>query len=266
MSPLERIENGIGSYTKAERAAADYFLKHPSDVVGSTITSISEASGLSKTAIMRMCQRIGYSGYAELRFSMEKYLAAVGPITASSRQGETVESMQHLADTYSSYLRRVSDVIDIEQLAIMARGICQAKRISIWGVNRTHEGVMQLSNRLMRLGIFNQASSDIITMVDIAAILGEGDLCIVFSMNGRGTDYAPLMDSIVNRGGEVYLITMNPEIDLINHATQAVTLPWISRDYEFGTLEDQIIVFMYLEILLDEISKARESVTEGSLS
>lgn len=259
MSPLERIEHGIGTYTKAERAVADFFLEHPADVVGSTITSISDASGLSKTAIMRMCQRIGYSGYAEFRFSMEKYLNAVGPVAPDTRKGETVESMQHLADTYSSYLRRVSDVIDIEQLATMARGICQARRISIWGVNRTHEGVMQLSNRLMRLGIFNQASSDIITMVDIAMILGKGDLCIVFTMNGRGTDYAPLMDSIVERGGEVYLITMNPEIGLIKHATQAVTLPWISRDYEFGTLEDQIIVFMYLEILLDEISKVIDS-------
>ena len=259
MSPLERIEHGIGTFTKAEEAVADYFLKHPTDVVGSTITSISNASGLSKTAIMRMCQRIGYSGYAEFRFSMEKYLNAVGPVAPDTRKGETVESMQHLADTYSSYLRRVSDVIDIEQLATMARGICQARRISIWGVNRTHEGVMQLSNRLVRLGIFNQASSDIITMVDIAMILGKGDLCIVFTMNGRGTDYAPLMDSIVERGGEVYLITMNPEIGLIKHATQAVTLPWISRDYEFGTLEDQIIVFMYLEILLDEISKVIDS-------
>ena len=259
MSPLERIEHGIGTYTKAERAVADFFLEHPADVVGSTITSISDASGLSKTAIMRMCQRIGYSGYAEFRFSMEKYLNAVGPVTPDARKGETVESMQRVADTYSSYLRRVSDVIDIDQLATMARGICQARRISIWGVNRTHEGVMQLSNRLMRLGIFNQASSDIITMVDIAMILGKGDLCIVFTMNGRGTDYAPLMDSIVERGGEVYLITMNPEIGLIKHATQAVTLPWISRDYEFGTLEDQIIVFMYLEILLDEISKVIDS-------
>ena len=259
MSPLERIEHGIGTYTKAERAVADFFLEHPADVVGSTITSISDASGLSKTALLRMCQRIGYSGYAEFRFSMEKYLNAVGPVTPDARKGETVESMQHLADTYSSYLRRVSDVIDIDQLATMARGICQARRISIWGVNRTHEGVMQLSNRLMRLGIFNQASSDIITMVDIAMILGKGDLCIVFTMNGRGTDYAPLMDSIVERGGEVYLITMNPEIGLIKHATQAVTLPWISRDYEFGTLEDQIIVFMYLEILLDEISKVIDS-------
>lgn len=259
MSPLERIEHGIGTYTKAERAVADFFLEHPADVVGSTITSISDASGLSKTAIMRMCQRIGYSGYAEFRFSMEKYLNAVGPVTPDARKGGAVESMQHLADTYSSYLRRVSDVIDIDQLATMARGICQARRISIWGVNRTHEGVMQLSNRLMRLGIFNQASSDIITMVDIAMILGKGDLCIVFTMNGRGTDYAPLMDSIVERGGEVYLITMNPEIGLIKHATQAVTLPWISRDYEFGTLEDQIIVFMYLEILLDEISKVIDS-------
>ncbi len=87
MSPLERIEHGIGTYTKAERAVADFFLEHPADVVGSTITSISDASGLSKTAIMRMCQRIGYSGYAEFRFSMEKYLNEARPRHSRRPQG-----------------------------------------------------------------------------------------------------------------------------------------------------------------------------------
>lgn len=259
MNPLERLKSGFDTFTNAEKAAATHFLEHPSDVVGNTITSVARSANLSTTAIMRMCQSVGYSGYAEFRFSMEKYLSVVDSRDANSEGTEISESIQRLTDTYSSYLRRVADVVDAEQLTVMARSICDARRISIWGVNRTHEGVMQLSNRLMRLGIFNQASADIITMVDIAAILGTGDVCIVFTMNGRGTDYAPLMDSIVNRGGEVFLVTMNPSINLIEHATQAVVLPWISRDYEFGTLEDQIIVFMYLEILLGEVSHVLET-------
>lgn len=92
-------------------------------------------------------------------------------------------------------------------------------------------------------------------MDDISTILGPGDLCIVMSMNGRGSkSYGSLMSSLVERGCDVLLITMNPKIGLIRHATESVVLPWISNDYAGGFLEDQIVVFMYVESLLNEIA------------
>lgn len=254
MTPLERLESGMISFTKAEAAAASYFIEHPHDALENTVAGAAEKAGLSKTAIMRMCQRVGYSGYAEFRFSMGKYLSSEAKEPKTDKDSAASSTVRRLADAYGSYMRRVGDLMDYDQLADMARSIISARRISIWGVNRTNESVMQLSNRLMRLGIFNQATGDIITMADIARILGAHDLCIVVSMNGRGTTYAPLMDAMRARGAEVFLITMNPDLNLIEHSTQAVILPWISRDYELGTLEDQILVFMYLDILLDKVA------------
>lgn len=250
MGPIERLRAGLDSFTRAEEAAARYFLEHPSSVMNKTIAAVAKEAGLTTTGIMRMCQRIGYSGYAEFRFSMNRHLISHG-----ADEDETDSSMTHLADAYATYLRKTTDGLDRAQLTRVARLILDARRISIWGCNRTYESVKQLSMRLMRIGVFNQTTSDPQIMDDISAILGEGDLCVVMSMNGRGTkSYATLMSSLVERGCDVLLVTMNPRIALIGHATESVVLPWISKDYASGFLEDQMIVFMYVECLLNEIA------------
>lgn len=251
--PIERLKAGLGSFTKAEEAAARYFIEHPSAVLNKTIAAVAKEAGLTTTGIMRMCQRIGYSGYAEFRFSMNRQLVSRGTGDEGHGDGSALDG---IADAYATYLHRVASEIDPEQLERVARLFLDARRISIWGANRTYESVMQLSLRLMRLGIFNQTTQDPQVMDDISSILGTGDLCVVISMNGRGSkSYGSLMSSLVERGCDVVLITMNPKIALIKHATESVVLPWISNDVSFALLEDQMIAFMYIECLLHEIAE-----------
>lgn len=257
--PIERLRAHLGSFTPAEEAAARYFIEHPTSVVNKTIAAVAKEAGLTSTGIMRMCQRIGYSGYAEFRFCMNRQRLSHG---ADLDERDETSAAANLADAYAAYIRKTAEGLDREQLARFARLILGARRISIWGANRTYESVKQLSLRLFRIGIFNQTTSDEQVMDDISTILGPGDLCIVMSMNGRGSkSYGSLMASLVERGCDVLLITMNPKIALIRHATEAVVLPWISNDYSGGFLEDQIVVFMYVECLLNEIASL---VDEGN--
>lgn len=251
--PVERLRAGLGSFTPAEEAAARYFIEHPAAVVNKPIADVAREAGLTATSIMRMCQRIGYSGYAEFRFSMNRALMSHG---ADGERPANSSSFTTLAEAYATYLRRTADELDREQLARVARLIVEARRVSIWGANRTYESVLQLSLRLFRIGIFNQTTSDPQVMDDISTILGPGDLCVVMSMNGRGcSSYGQLMSSLLERGCTVLLVTMNPKISLIDHASEAVVLPWISNDYVGGFLDDQMVVIMYVECLLNEIAR-----------
>lgn len=250
--PIERLRAHMGDFTKAEAAPARYFLEHPASVVNKTIAEVVRETGFTSTGIIRMCQRIGYSGYAEFRFSMNRELMSRG-VDADERASETLS--MGLAEAYAAYMRKAAAALDADQLERVARLILSARRISLWGVNRTYESVLQLSHRLFRIGIFNQTTSDGQVMVDISTILGAGDLCIVISLNGRGNRaYGALMSTLVERGVDVVLVTMNPKLKLTRLASEVVVLPWISNDYTGGFLEDQIVVFMYVECLLTQIA------------
>ena len=228
------------AFTPSEAAAARYFLANPSSAVNKTISKVAEEAGLASTSIMRMCQRAGYSGYAEFRFSMNRYLLSRDG--GAGESSKPADSLAFLADAYALYARKLADGVDRDQLRRLAETIARARRISIWGANRTYESVMQLSIRLMRIGIFNQTTSDPQVMDDISTILGEGDLCI-------------LMGSLRDRECTVVLITMNPKIACAQKASETVVLPWISNDFASRhALEDQVVVFLYLECLLREVA------------
>ena len=101
-------------------------------------------------------------------------------------------------------------------------------------------------------------------MDDIGAMFGEGDACIIFSVNGRGyQSYGSLMESMKARGCSVILLTMNPHINLIHSASQYVVLPWVSHDYEATALEDQIVFFMFVELLLNEVARVLQRTVQA---
>ena len=139
----------------------------------------------------------------------------------------------------------------------MAKAICGANRLVFYGINRTFLSAQQLSHRLRRIGIFNEATEDWIVMGDNAAILEEGDCCILFTMKGRGGVelYSNTAQTLKKRGCHVILVTMTANLPIVKHADQVILLPCPSRDPSANFYEDQIVTFLFIELLLYEVTR-----------
>ncbi len=253
MDLIERMKSQEGNFTESELAVARYIAGHPMDVVGNTVSKVSELSGLSAAAIVRMCQRMGYSGFSEFRFEMDRQLLSNGT------QGEdgTREGglLSRFVNINAVQLRKVAEAIDTAQLNHVAASICAAPRVAVWGVDRMHERALQLSAGLMHVGIFNSVTNDTTVMDDVAGILGKGDVCVVISQKGRDYDaYALLMDAIRENGGEVFFVTVNARSQFISHASNAIVLPSIMNGGRSDLADAQLTIYIYLEILLDEVA------------
>lgn len=258
MSPAALIEREYPNLTKSEQKLADYILHDPRCVLDKpSIADVARAAHSSSAALVRLCQKLGYKGYAEFKYSMHRYLMAQGAEnSAAAPEGESADPMHNIIETYVRYLRQLPGAIDPEALRRAARTICEARRISIWGANRTYQSARQLSHRLGRLGIFNQVTDDWVVLTDNADILTTGDLCVLFSVMGRGLrGREGVVRSLHERGCMVLLITMNPRQPAAEYADQVFTLPCISHDSSKNFFEDQIIVYTFLELLLYEVAK-----------
>ena len=259
MDPVTMLKRNYDTLTKAEQRLADYILSHPRCVLdGLGISDISKAARSSNAALVRLCQKLGYKGYSEFKYSMHRYLLAQGAERGEeSGEGPAApDPMHNTIETYVRYLRRIPDCVNTDDLRRAAQSICTARHISIWGFNRTFQSAKQLSNRLGRLGIFNQVTDDWVVMTDDSEILTEKDLCIVISVAGRGlTGHDVLFRSLGESRCPMILITMNPKITAAKYATQIFTLPWISHDDADNFFEDQVIVYLFLELLLYEVAK-----------
>lgn len=75
-------------------------------------------------------------------------------------------------------------------------------------------------------------------------------------MQGRGsTRYVEDMDVMRERGVDVHLVAMDGKSSLVPHTSETYTLPWISHDDSINFYEDQLVVYMFIEMLL--LNKSR---------
>ena len=113
------LKRNYDTLTKAEQRLADYILSHPRCVLdGLGISDISKAARSSNAALVRLCQKLGYKGYSEFKYSMHRYLLAQGAERGEeSGEGPAApDPMHNTIETYVRYLRRIPDCVNTDDL------------------------------------------------------------------------------------------------------------------------------------------------------
>ncbi len=88
MNPLELLEQELPRLTKSEKIIAKYILGNPMAVIRYSLTQVAKESKSSNTAIIRLCQKLGYQGFSEFKFSMSRAaLSDTRSTTAADSRG-----------------------------------------------------------------------------------------------------------------------------------------------------------------------------------
>ena len=103
MNPIDELRRALPTLTKSELKAAERILNDPNIMLGSSITNLAKLTGSSNSAIIRMCQKLGYDGFAEFRFSFNRaMMAAESPSVEADH-----DDSNRLVDTYARYMHLI---------------------------------------------------------------------------------------------------------------------------------------------------------------
>ena len=69
MTVLENMQAVLPSLPKNERKAAEYLLNYPHDIQRRSAEIIAQDAGISRSAIVRLCQKLGYQGWSEFKYA-----------------------------------------------------------------------------------------------------------------------------------------------------------------------------------------------------
>ncbi|MCI8887307.1 MAG: MurR/RpiR family transcriptional regulator [Hungatella sp.] len=252
MNPLELLEKEFPNLTKSEQAVTTYILNNPMSVIRYSLTQIAREARTSNTAIIRLCQKLGYQGFSEFKFSLSR--AALSEPYESSGGEEAEDSMTAIVSQYVQYLNQMAAEADRNQIRQIAARICHSSRLAIMGYNRTGFSASQLSYRLSRIGVANYLVTDQVVMMDYMEIFGPGDLCLIFSISAS-KKYKDIIQRLNKNGASAAMFTMNntgPQKRLCDYY---VCLPQISYNKKMGFLDDQAIFFVFIEVLISEVAK-----------
>ena len=177
------IQENYPALTKSEKKIADYILSSGEKIVHSTMSDIREATKVGGGTIIRFCQKIGFSGFSDLKIAIAKE-------DFSKQQEDTQESdlFAKRIKTINTALKATNQRLDNEKIKQAVQLITAAKQIYIFGVGSSGNSGNDLEAMLLRVGVQSRSVVDPHFQSQIASLLTEEDLVIGFSLSGRTKD------------------------------------------------------------------------------
>jgi RpiR family carbohydrate utilization transcriptional regulator len=270
---LVTLSSLLDTLKSAERRAAEYVLSNTSEVMYLSITDLAERSGTSEATVSRLCRRLGYKGYQELKIS-----AAMATLPEKKQLDEAANEQDDAyticSKVYNASIRGLQDTLsilkpnDLDKAVSMLAG---AKRIEFYGNGGSAAVAKDAQHKFVKTGIRNVFYEDSHMQLMSASLLGKGDVVVAISYSGSNKDIYEAMKVARVGGAFVLLITGFARCPLAKVAD--VTL-WVSAGESFKSessrsriaqlcLLDALYVAVTLrlgDLGLENLRKTREAV------
>lgn len=203
-----RIENSIPNLSKSERVVAKYIVENPEQVVYLSVAALADNCGVSDPTVVRMCQKLGFSGYQSLKLAMA---AAVVSPTQTVHEAVTAEDdMQAVTEkVFQSAvyaLQFTKETLDFKAMEDAAKALIGARKIVIFGMGASGPIAADLHHKLLRLGMDATVYTDSHLQAIACSYLNEQD--VVFTVSHSGSSRAVVDNAGIAKAHGAKIITL----------------------------------------------------------
>lgn len=244
MDPLNRILIHSKEFTETEKKIADKICDDPTDVIRDTIVTVSTKMKVSKSALLRFCQKIGYEGYSEFKYELTRFMNASEEEVSGNSYIKWIQDSLNDLDN-KTLLKSVQEIATL---------ILQSKKIRIFGINETGLSAKQLYYRLLSLGIDSTPIVESEIMHFYPNIGDEQDLHIFFSLSATTEVIKNTLIKSFDKKKKIILITQNTKCKYSDKVDVNIVLPTINPTDKRRFVDSQMINFVFIELLINTIS------------
>lgn len=204
-----RIERAFDGLSVAERRVAEYVLEHPSKVIHMSVSEFAALVGVSEATIVRLCQRIGFKGYHDLRLRLasEVTVPRRNMYESITRDDSIRAIMEKSFALYVQSLRDTLAILDVGEIERAIEAILGASKVQLYGAGGSGGIASVAYEKLLRVGVFASVCTDPHTQTVLAAMLGPGDVAIGISHSGSSMETVKAVSLAKDAGATTIGIT-----------------------------------------------------------
>ncbi|MEE4271091.1 MAG: MurR/RpiR family transcriptional regulator [Thermoanaerobaculales bacterium] len=156
----DRILEHVGALPPQQRAIADYLLENLETVPFLSVPELARRCHASEATIVRFGQRIGFSGFAELKVALVELLQSrLGVDGVDDAQELSDDLIESVAAHENRNIRRTADSIDREVFSSIAERIFAADRVTTFGLGISAHIARLAAYTFVQIGIAAHALS-----------------------------------------------------------------------------------------------------------
>lgn len=250
MDLLNQIRELLPQLTPGERKAAEYILEYPFDAVRFPSSTIADSANTSRSNVVRFCQKLGFSGYAEFSYTLDHSLKDMKHFSSAQEQNAGADTV---LQKYLLEFEKLEALYRSTQLRDVAEAITSARRVLVLGRDHSAFSAQQLSFRLNRAGIAAVPTHVASVMSAYYDILDHQDIVIVFSVQARKESYEYILKPYREKHVKVILITTAKKPPVAGYADQVISLPSVTRSYSSDMLDEAPTFYLFIELLMEAI-------------
>lgn len=244
MSYSYLIRENYPRLTKSEKKVADYILSAGKAVIYSTMSDIKENTAVGDATIIRFCQKLGFSGFSDLKIEVAKEdfgKQQEEPMATNYFQA----SANRLKDSLSATVQLLNEATIEQAIQLISR----SSHIYIFGVGSSGTTSLDLETMFLRVGVQSKAIVDPHVQAQVASLLNKEDMVIAFSLSGKTKDTYDSLEIAKKNGANILSIT-NYIHSPIGRVADLVVQTAIEEFLDGGSLAGKISQLYICDVLV----------------
>ena len=237
------------TFTTTEKRIADYLQANFETAVYMTIEELAKATYTSHSAIIRLCKKLGFTGFKEFRLELGRevhQLLAQFDQTIDvnfpfSEQDTSAMIAKKMAELSIQTIKKAQLQIEDQPLDVIAEKLTQAKRIFIFAKGDSQITARKFQNKMVKLNKFLILAEEYSDSSWNAANLTKGDCAVFISYSGRIHHYEKILSYLKHVGTPTLLLTGNEHSEMAKKASMCLVISQGELDFvKVATFSSQI--------------------------
>lgn len=250
-SLILKLRNYYPSLTKTEKKIADVVFDKGEEIIYNSITEFAEQCGVSETSIVRLCRKLGLSGYQEFKLILAKDV-----VMPEENLHETVSADDSLAaisrkitEQNIQAINNTMRVISLEELEKAIEAIVNARNIEVYGVGASGYTALDVMYKFKRIGLQVNAFIDPHIQSMSASLLQKNDVVLAISFSGSTRDTVDTVEIAKKSGATVICITNHGKSPIAKLADVVLLSSVRETPLQSGALSSKIAHLHIIDLL-----------------
>ncbi|HLS62769.1 MAG TPA: MurR/RpiR family transcriptional regulator [Ruania sp.] len=178
------IRAGVSALHPSEQRVAQVFIDRPEWTIEASAQDVADAAGTSRATVVRAAQRLGFTGYPQLRVLLARDLGLSATETGETDHSGAVGVVRAYVRDMASAAHDLAALLDPEDVQHGVDLLRAARSILVLGNGLSAPVALEAAMRLNAIGRNAEAPFDNVAQGVRARQLSSEDVCLVVSGSG----------------------------------------------------------------------------------
>ncbi|MDJ1122439.1 MurR/RpiR family transcriptional regulator [Olsenella sp. YH-ols2217] len=253
-----RLEEHRRDASPAELAIVDWVLAHRDEAAGLSIQELADATSTSGSTVVRLCRKLGFSGYKGFRDALiydvamarQEERAAMGDVVKGDRGAVIVRKV---CDKAVRTLEATAQTLDPRTVDACVDLMIASRHICLFGVGASLLVARDLQLKLMRANVDCFCADDWHSQLLYAKNMGIRDLAIAFSYSGRTREVIRCQREAKQHGARTIAVTgsraQGGDGGLLAWSDLVLTVAATEADVRSGAMASRMAQLQVVDVL-----------------